>query len=248
MIQHLLNNLLSAEKNIDSPLLEKRPPEKVAVIIITSDRGLCGSFNVNIIREAEEMMKNEYNEQLMKNNISLYCFGKKGYEYFAKRDYLIEENHSGVFSNLKFEVASKFMNLMISKFINKEVDKVVLVYNKFRSVVQHDNTIEQILPIEAEAEQPEDEKSSQIEYIYEPDKVSILKVLLPKYLNSSIWKALLESYAAELGARMTAMDMATENAKDMIRTLNIKYNKERQAAITKEILEIVSGAEALKSE
>lgn len=246
MIRQVLNNLLSAEKNIDSPLLANRIPEKVAIVILTSDRGLCGSFNMNIIREAEDLIKNEYENQLAENNISLYCFGKKGYEYFSKRDYRIEGNYSGIFNDLKFESATKFMNSMITKFVNLELDRVIIVYNKFKSVIQHDKTIEQVLPIVADQTDSEDHLF-QTEYIYEPDKVSILKSLLPKFLNSALWNALLESYAAELGARMTAMDMATENAKELIRTLNITYNKERQAAITTEILEIVSGAEALKN-
>ncbi|NLT50211.1 MAG: ATP synthase F1 subunit gamma [Ignavibacteria bacterium] len=246
MIRKILNNLLAVSKIAENPLTEKRNAEKIAVIIITSDRGLCGSFNMNIIREAEDMIKQEYKAQIETGNVVLYCFGKKGYEYFSKRDFKIEGNYSGVFSELKFEVASKFVNSMIHKFSKKEIDKAVIVYNKFKSVIQHDKTIEQLLPIEA-ADETKIENNAEVDYIYEPDKISIINSLLPKYLNSIMWQALIESYAAELGARMTAMDMATENAKELIRTLNITYNKERQASITKEILEIVSGADALKN-
>ncbi len=243
-ISEVLHHLLSAEKDFTNPLLEKRELKKLAVVVVTSDRGLCGAFNMNVIRRVEEMLETEYSNLLGNSDIDLYCIGKKGGDYFSRLSFSIAERYNGIFSSLKFDFVSGFMKKMVNKFINGEVDKVVVVYNEFKSVIQQNVIVEQLLPIKREETGEENKKH--VEFIYEPDKASIINSLLPKYLNATMWKVLLESYAAELGARMTAMDMATENAKEMIRTLQIKYNKERQASITKEIIEIVSGANALK--
>lgn len=243
-IDSVLNNLLSMEKNVPSPLFEKREVENVAVVVITSDRGLCGGFNMNVIRQAEDLIKDEYAELNKSGNVALYCVGKKGLDHFTRRNYKIDGGYPGIFSDLKFEFASKLVLDISNKFINGRIDQVVVVYNEFKSVAQQNVLKKQLLPIEPEIS--ESSKNSGTEFIYEPDKISIISSLLPKYLNAKMWTALLDSYAAELGARMTAMDMATENAKDLIRSLQITYNKERQASITGEILEIVSGANALK--
>ncbi len=245
-ISEVLNHLLSIEKNINNPLVEKRDIQKIAVVIVTSDRGLCGGFNTNITRKTEELISQEYNDLLKSGNLSLYCIGKKGNDYFKRRAYEISDAHLGIFSELKFETAAAIVSDLTTKFLNKEYDKIFVIYNEFKSVIQQNVKIEQFLPIKPH-ENEEDVDLIQAEYIYEPDKTSILNSLLPRHLNAQMWRFLLESYAAELGARMTAMDMATENTKDIIRSLTITYNKERQASITKEILEIVSGANALKS-
>ncbi len=245
-ISEVLGHLLSLEKNIDNPLLEKREVNSLAVVVVTSDRGLCGSFNMAAIRAAEDLIKIDYKEIYEKGNVQLYCVGKKGYDYFKSRPFNIVGNHSGIFTKLEFNFAASLMNELASKFVKGEVDKVLIVYNQFKSVIQQVLTTEQLLPVKPIDNSHEDETVNIAEYIYEPDKASIINSLIPKYLNAQVWKALLESYAAELGARMTAMDMATENAKEMISSLQLTYNKERQAAITKEILEIVSGANALK--
>ncbi len=243
-ITEVLHHLLSAEKDFSNPLLEQRDLKKLAVVVVTSDRGLCGAFNMNVIRTVEEILETEYSNLLSNSDIDLYCIGKKGGDYFSRLPYNIAEKYNGIFSSLKFDFVSGFMKKMVNKFVTGEVDRVIVVYNEFKSVIQQNVIVEQLLPIKRE--EAEEEHKKHVEYIYEPDKASIINSLLPKYLNASMWKVLLESYAAELGARMTAMDMATENAKEMIRTLQIKYNKERQASITKEIIEIVSGANALK--
>ncbi len=243
-LTQVLNHLLTAEKNIDNPLLDKRSLEKLAIVIVTSDRGLCGAFNMNIIREVEDLIETDYANLVDVENIQLYTIGKKGYDYFKHSKFKIAKSYTGIFGKLKFDFASSFMKEMVSKFLNGEVDRVIVVFNEFKSVIQQNLKVEQLLPIELNRN--EEELKLHAEYIYEPDKSSIINSILPKYLNATIWKVLLESYAAELGARMTAMDMATENAKEMIRSLKIKFNKERQASITKEIIEIVSGANALK--
>jgi F-type H+-transporting ATPase subunit gamma len=241
-VEEVLNNLLSIEKNFSNILFEKRTVERLAVVVLTSDRGLCGGFNMNVIRAAEDLMKNEYSEFNSSGNLDLYCVGKKGYDYFKKRDFNVVEKYLGIFAELKFEFASSLVSSLKTRFLAGEIDKVVFVHNEFKSVAQQNLIVKDLLPIVPDSTDVE----VTAEYIYEPDKISIIESLLPKYLNAQVWTMLLNSYAAELGARMTAMDMATENAKEMIRTLQIKYNKERQASITGEILEIVSGANALK--
>ncbi|MBZ0178508.1 MAG: ATP synthase F1 subunit gamma [Melioribacteraceae bacterium] len=245
-VAEVLSNLIRSENNISNPLFVEREVKKIAVVLLTSDRGLCGGFNMNAIRKAQELIQKKYKSLVDNNSLSLYCVGKKGNDFFKKNFDNVSGSYPGIFSELKFEFASSMVTDFVNKFLKGEIDKVVVVYNQFKSVVQQEVVEEQLLPI-LPFETSEEDSASNTEFIFEPDKISIINSLLPKHLNAQFWKALLESYAAELGARMTAMDMATENAKEIIRSLQIKYNKERQAAITKEILEIVSGANALKS-
>lgn len=244
-IGEVLSHLMSIEKNIVHPLLLERDVENIAVVVITFDRGLCGSFNTNIIRQVEDMLKGELREFDNRGKVQLYCLGKKGNDYFTKRNYNVAGSYPGIFSSLKFDLASSLMKELTSKFLSGELDKVIVVYNEFRSVIQQKTTVEQLLPIKP-FENSTIELSTSTEYIYEPDKIGIIKSLLPKHLNAQMWRVLLESNAAALGAQMTAMDMATENAKELIRSLQLTFNKVRQASITTEILEIVSGANALK--
>lgn len=244
-IAEVLSNLLLIEKNIDNELLKEREVKKVALVLVTSDRGLCGGFNMNAIRKAETLISEDYAEINKNSNLQLYCVGKKGADYLKSRFDNIAGSYPGIFSDLKFDFASTLVNELTAKFKKKEIDKVVVVYNEFKSVAQQNIIEEQLLPIKPFNQ--EEVNKFQAEFIYEPNKAEIISTLLPRHLNAQMWKILLESYAAELGARMTAMDMATENATELIRTLQITYNKERQASITKEILEIVSGANALKS-
>ncbi|MFH0733555.1 MAG: ATP synthase F1 subunit gamma [bacterium] len=242
-IYEVLNNLLLAELNFVNPFFDEREVQKAAIIIVTSDRGMCGSFNMNVIRRAEDFINDELTELNKAGNVDLYCVGKKGYDYFAKRDYKVNNSFVGAFAGLKFEVAPQIMNCVKSKFLVGDYDKVYIVYNEFKSVMQQKLNLEQLLPIKNELVNA---VKTNVEYIYEPGRAEIISALIPRALNAKIWKVLLESYAAELGARMTAMDMATENAKEIIRSLKITYNKARQAAITTEISEIVTGANALK--
>ncbi len=242
-IYEVLNNLLLAELNFVNPYFDEREVKKVAVIVVTSDRGMCGSFNMNVIRKAEDFIKDELSDLNKAGNVEVYCIGKKGYDYFSKREFQVNNSFVGAFTGLKFEVAPQIMNLVKTKFLAGSYDKVYVVYNEFKSVMQQKLNLEQLLPIKNDLAAV---KTNSVEYLYEPNRAEIIGALIPRALNAKIWKVLLESYASELGARMTAMDMATENAKEIIRSLKIKYNKARQAAITTEISEIVTGANALK--
>jgi F-type H+-transporting ATPase subunit gamma len=212
--------------------------------VITADRCLCGAFNTNIIRDAVSYINEELNHE--NGSVTVYTVGKKASEYFRKRDYKIEGKIVGLFSSLEYQSTLQIYNEVVPKFLSGEIDKVVVVYNEFVSMIQQKIKRVELLPIPL-FEKDEKENSHQSNYIFEPNQLSIFEHLIPKHLKAQIWRALLESNAAELSARMTAMDNATTNAQELIRSLNLTYNKERQAAITKEILEIVSGANALKA-
>ena len=236
---------LPAEDDLSSnPFFEQRDVKNVAVVVVTADRGLCGSFNQNIIKETERFI----NEELKTDNINyqLYCAGKKGGDYFRKRDYEIMGADSGLFSSLEYNSALNIYNSIVPNFLDGKIDRVVLIYNSFVSIINQKLETKQLLPITAGSGSEENIEDN-TNYIYEPNRSYIFKYVIPKHLKAQIWRALLESNAAELSARMTAMDNATTNADEMIKSLNLTYNKERQAAITKEILEIVSGANALKA-
>ena len=244
-ILEVLSHLLEIEANNGNPLFIQRNVENVAVVVVTSDKGLCGGFNMNAIKKVEELAVNELKDFYQNDKLHLYCIGKKGVDYFTKKNFKIEGSYPHIFTGLKFEFAVKMVSELKQKYLNGEFDKVIIVYNEFKSVIQQKIAFEQFLPVKP-FESNTGSKETFAEFIYEPDKSAIIEKLIPKHLNAMMWKVLLESYAAELGARMTAMDMATENAKELIKSLKLTFNKERQAAITKEILEIVSGANALK--
>jgi F-type H+-transporting ATPase subunit gamma len=244
-ITEVLQHLLTVELNFNDPLFLEREVNNVAVIVITSDRGLCGAFNMNVIRMAEQLVKDEISNNPKEIKLNLYCLGKKGNDYFSKRNFNVVGSHPGIFTHLKFEFASGLIKELTNKYISGEIDKVLVVFNEFKSIIQQKTSTEQLFPVK-KVNSNAGNSEIKPDFIYEPNKVEIIKSLIPKHLNAQMWRYLLESYAAELGARMTAMDMATENAKDLIRSLNLTYNKVRQASITKEILEIVSGANSLK--
>jgi F-type H+-transporting ATPase subunit gamma len=246
-ISDLFKELVSIENNISNPLITDRPVKNIGVIVVTSDRGLCGGFNMNLIRDATRLIHGDYRDYYDSGNLYVIPIGKKGLEHFSRRNYKILGDFSGVFADLRFPKASGIMNDLKKRFLDGELDKVVVVFNQFKSVMQQVITVEQLLPV-LRVTNNDVETKVNTNYIFEPDRNLILNNLLPKHLNSQMWRILLESNASELGARMTAMDMATENAKELISTLQLRYNRERQAAITTEILEIVSGANALKGE
>ena len=243
-IASIISRLPEEDDISSNPFFEQRDVTNVAVVVVTADRGLCGSFNQNIIKETERFI----NEELKTDNINyqLYCAGKKGGDYFRKRDYEIMGADSGLFSSLEYNSALTIYNSIVPNFLDGKIDRVVLIYNSFVSIINQKLETKQLLPITAGSGSEENIKDN-INYIYEPNRSYIFKYVIPKHLKAQIWRALLESNAAELSARMTAMDNATTNADEMIKSLNLTYNKERQAAITKEILEIVSGANALKA-
>jgi F-type H+-transporting ATPase subunit gamma len=264
-MKELLQHLAGAVENTNNPLLVSRPVERAVLVVVTSDRGLCGAFNANIIKAAINHIKANYAEMYKAGNLKLECVGKKGYDTLIKRDYKIISKHLGIFGTLNFGHARAITEELVRGYIAGEYDKVEIIYNEFKSVMQQNIVVEQLIPIPSESSQPETSAYAKnasadrsnlkpetlnikpsTDYIYEPSSLEIIKALVPKHLNFQMWRILLESNAAEQGARMTAMENATTNAQDLIRVMTLSYNKARQAAITKELLEIVSGAEALK--
>jgi F-type H+-transporting ATPase subunit gamma len=241
-IGEMLSRLAADDSLQTNPFFAERTVKKVCVVVVTADRGLCGAFNTNIIREATSYINEELKNE---NAVSVFTLGKKSTEYFSRRNYNLEGKIVGLFSTLEYRSTLQLYNDLVPKYLDGEIDKIVLVYNEFVSMIQQRIVKVQLLPVPFISENKEVKTSAN--YIFEPDQISIFQSLIPKHLKVQLWRALLESNAAELSARMTAMDNATTNAKELIRSLNLKYNKERQAAITKEILEIVSGANALKA-
>jgi F-type H+-transporting ATPase subunit gamma len=235
----VLDRLAKSQGEGGSPLLQKRNSQKALLIVVTSDRGLCGGFNANICKAAERFVrekKGEYTE------ISVMTIGRKGYEFLKNRQ-KIHKNYGNVLSNLNYPTAALLAQEVIEGFVTEEYDEVFLLFNAFRSVMSQDITLQQLLPIVPETTADEEYAP---EYIYEPSKGELLAELLPKHIEVQMFKAFLESVASEHGARMTAMDSASKNATEMIGKLTLQYNRARQAAITTELMEIISGAESIK--
>ncbi len=236
------------ENDLESPLMENRAPEKVLIILVTSNRGLCGSFNANAINEALRVASTDYAEQLQKKQLSFFAIGKRGAEFLASKGYPLEGTNTAIFDQLTFSAVTELEETFVGLFLSGKYDRIDFVYNRFKNAAVHLLTHETFLPVSdagAEEQKTETEKAVS-DYIFEPDKDSLLGELIPKSLRIQFFKVLLDSFTAEHGARMTAMHQATDNANDLIRELTLHYNKARQAAITKEILDIVGGAEALR--
>lgn len=239
---------LVANASGDNVLL-RRPEstDRVLFIVIGSDRGLCGGFNNNLFKAVEKRIATDFAAYNESGNLSVIALGKKADKYFRKRKYKVAKGIPGFFDELAFTSTSEIMREAIGLFKDGSFDQVYLCYNEFKSVISQNRIIEPVLPIDPDLLLEDRESHDlQSEYIYEPDVEAILDKLLPLHLNMQLWKAVLESNAAEQGARMTAMDNATENAKDLEHDLKLDYNQARQSAITTEISEIVSGAQALK--
>ena len=246
-ISQMLRHLVTTVDPSLHPLFAPREVHSVLYVVVTADRGLCGAFNTNIIKAAEHELKTNVADLMREGNVRLVTVGRKGSEYFGKRGYNLYARHVGIFSDLEFQKARGIIDEITAGYGKGEFDRVVLIYNEFKSVIQQKIVIEQLLPVPPEDTRPEEKSSrAQVDYIYEPSSREIINALVPKHLNFQMWRVLLESNAAEQGARMSAMDNATENAKEIIRDLSLSFNNARQAAITKELLEIVGGAEALK--
>jgi F-type H+-transporting ATPase subunit gamma len=240
LLRHLVTKV---DVNIN-PLLVGREAQTVLLVVVTADRGLCGSFNSNIVKAAVQRLKTQ-GDVVAK----LMTIGRKGSEFFGKRNFDVVSKHPGIFSDLDFDDARSFVQEITEGYLEGTFDRVDVIYNEFKSVIQQRIVVEQLLPIPPEETwTSKDLKGlSQVDYIYEPSSTDIVSALVPRHLNFQMWRILLESNAAEQGSRMTAMDNATENARELIRDLTLKFNNARQASITKELLEIVSGAEALKA-
>ncbi len=231
-------------------LLKPRQERNIELLIMTSDRGLCGAFNTNIIRKVQSFLKEYKAHNILENKIQLSTFGHKGYEIFKKENMVIRKNYSHmphVYSD--YLEASKIVSELESLYKHENLDAVYVAYNEFNNISNQKIIIKKLMPIIIQndiAEKNIDTDFNSIDFIFEPTKQKILKELLPKYLTAQLFQALLESAASEHGARMTAMDNATRNAKEVIENLTLKYNRARQASITNELIEILSGAEALR--
>ncbi len=225
--------------------IQRENVEKVLVIVITSDRGLCGAFNTNSIKSGLNLIAEKYPVQEKNNNLWILPIGGKAHDYFSKKGYQVIDNYHGIFSKLSFENVKEVADFAMTGFLNEDFDTVELVYNEFKNVATQILRVEQFLPIVND--ESDDDVENSTDYIFEPSVNFIIKEMIPRTLKVQLYKAILESNASEHGARMTAMDQATENAGELLKDLKLVYNRSRQAAITNEILEIVSGAEALGS-
>ena len=238
-LRDIIAHLVALSSDLTSvPLLQHKPVKNILLVPISGDRGLCGAFNSSILRETVRRME-EYSEY----NVSLYPVGRKSNEFLSKRYPNIQGSKINFFNNLELEDALELSRLLISSYEDNEFQRIEIIYNEFKSAIQQNVVVEQFLPFVPDEDIVN--SKSQIDYIYEPNKETILNHIIPKHLNIQIWRMLLESNAAEQGARMTAMDAATENANDFISKLTLFYNRTRQAAITRELSEIVGGAEVL---
>lgn len=243
-LRDILENLSASLEGSDgSQYAQVRPVEKVLVIAVTSNRGLAGAFNANIIRTVNRLLMEEYASQHKAGNVKILCVGKKASDFFSKNQDIYIGHHNDIYSHLDFESASAVASKVMNDFAEGKYDRVVVVYNMFKNAAVQIVQNEQLLPIQPP--KSTEKKAVKNDYIFEPSKEQIVLELIPKSIKTQLYKALLDSHASEHGARMTAMNKATDNAGEMIRDLKLSYNKARQAAITNEILEIVAGAEAL---
>jgi F-type H+-transporting ATPase subunit gamma len=229
----------------DNPFSEERPIERVLIVVVSSDRGLCGAFNSSVFKATKAMIAEKYSSVEASGNLEILPIGKKAFEHFAKRKYKVIDTYSKLMENLNFAEAKEAAEMVMDSFLNCKYDRVDIVYNEFKNVATQIVNKEQFLPIQEIETEETDDSYGEVDYIYEPSRDFIFDELVPKSLKIQFYKTLLESNASEHGARMTAMDKATENADDLLKDLRLTYNRTRQAAITKEILEIVGGAEAL---
>jgi F-type H+-transporting ATPase subunit gamma len=236
-MMEVLSSLATRANPEDHPLLKVKGDQNVELMVVTADKGLCGSFNANLIKAALHFL-----DQRRNYNLSLHLVGRKGVDYFKKRKYIITHQYTNIFRQVRFEDAREIAEKTIRAYTEGDLDAIYIVYNEFKSMLSQRIILKRLLPLER---LPEPTAEQTLDYIYEPDPETIFDKLLPHYLLVQIYQAMLESSAAEHAARMAAMDAATQNAKEMIESLTLTMNKIRQAAITKEIIEVVSGAEGL---
>jgi len=244
-LQSIVSNLTAAigSDNDNDWYAAKRTENKILIVPITSDRGLCGAFNSTVLKAAVKLAQEKYSTQFSQGNVTILPLGKRSMEFFTKRKFSCQDSYWGIFGHLNFENSSKAGNHIIDTFKKGGYDKVEIVYNEFKNVATQILQVEQFLPLTLESPSV----ANAPDYIFEPNAEELLAGLIPQLLNVQLYRAVLESNAAEHAARMTAMDKASENAGELLKELKLAYNRSRQAAITKEILEIVGGAEALKS-
>jgi len=236
----VLGSLVGRANRAAHPLLRKPSGNRIELLVVTSDRGLCGAFNTNILRKAVEFLREK---QEAGCTVTVSVIGRKGRDFFRRRAWTRRQEWTGVFDRLSYEHALDIGGDIVQQFTSGTFDELHIVYNEFKSVIQQRVVVEKLLPIESLDQEAEKLGGG---YLFEPDEEGLLKVLLPKHIEVQTFHALMESSAAELGARMAAMDGATRNAGEMIKKMTLYYNKTRQAAITKELMDIVGGAEALR--
>ena len=236
----VLGSLAGRANRQAHPLLRKSAGNRIELLVVTSDRGLCGAFNTNILRKAVEFLRQK---QEAGGTVTVSVVGRKGRDFFRRRPWARRQEWVGVFDRLSYEHALDIGGDIVQQFASGTFDELHIVYNEFKSVIRQRVVVEKLLPIESLEQEAERLGGG---YLFEPDEEGLLKALLPKHLEVQTFHALMESAAAELGARMAAMDGATRNAGELIKKLTLYYNKTRQAAITKELMDIVGGAEALK--
>ncbi|MDZ4844842.1 MAG: ATP synthase F1 subunit gamma [Chitinophagales bacterium] len=246
-LTEMLNNIIVGNEGaLEIDFAKKREVKSVLIILITSDKGLCGGFNTNLIKVARTLVKDKYKDLAKQGKVEIMTIGNKGYGYFKREPYPVNKDFLGLFSNLTFENVSKAADYAMEGFISGKYDSVEFVYSKFKNAATQVFTNEQFLPI-PKVETPAAAKSKKVpDFIFEPGKKEIVEYLVPKILKTQLYKAILDNNASEHGARMTAMDKASDNANELLRDLKISYNRARQAAITTELTEIVSGAAALE--
>ncbi len=243
-LQEVLSNIVSnTEGDVTVSLAAQRPVEKVLIILITSDRGLCGGYNSNLIKLAKQVIAEKYSRQSEKGNVQILPIGKKGYEHFSKNKFTVIDKYWDIFTGLSFERVQAAAQYAMTAFDNKEFDAIELVYSEFKNAATQVYVDEQFLPVKKIEPKAGQKKA---DFIFEPGKETLIAELMPKILNTQLFKAVLDANASEHGARMTAMDKASENANELLKSLKISYNRARQAAITTELTEIVSGAAALQ--
>lgn len=243
-LQEMLSNIVSGSDDTGAELAIERTPEKVLLIVVASDRGLCGAYNANIIKLARTVAQEKYAQQLAKGNVTMWPIGKKAFEAFQRLKMNMNSAYKDVFLSLSFENVQQVAKAAVEGFSRKEFDVVEVVYSEFRNAATQVFTVERFLPIPKAVNKTG--KATKADFIFEPDKATLIAELMPKILNTQLYKAVLDANASEHGARMTAMDKASENANELLKGLRISYNRARQAAITTELTEIVSGAAALQ--
>ncbi len=244
-LKEILGNLSSTiDASEGGAFSVQREPKKILIVAVTSNRGLAGAFNSNVLKAARNLVATQYKAQEDAGNVSYITIGKKATDALTRAKMNVMSSHNQVFDGLSFEKVAPVAERIMQGFASGEFDRVILLYNRFKNAAVQITTEEQFLPVLPPEKSAQ--KTSSIDYIFEPNKEEIVRELIPKSLKIQLYKAVLDSHAAEHGARMTAMNKATDNAKEMLKELRLSYNKARQAAITNEILEIVGGAEALK--
>jgi F-type H+-transporting ATPase subunit gamma len=248
-LKEVVSRLGSSADGSNALLRMPEEIDRVLLIVVGSDKGLCGGFNNNLFKVIEKKLAETYSDHIEDGSLELITIGRKATVFFKKRDYNIVDEYPGFFDNLNYDVTSEIMEEVIRKYTSEYYDKVLIGFNEFKTVIAQNRRMLQVLPVDPSSlkkDENEDDSLVTSDYIYEPDSKSILDEMLPVYVIMQLWRAVLESNAAEQGARMAAMDNATENAKELEEELTLEYNQARQSAITTEISEIVSGAQALE--